>query len=215
MGAAWPPSGRRRRRRGLRPGDYAVGFVTENTGPVAAAGLSFHRGAQLAIAEINAKAMLGPGVTLKLSEKESGSDAARTVQAVNQMVADRSVVALSCCILSAVAGAVKPIVKAANTPLVIYGATLPTLAEPPYVYSVVGLPGPQEVKMTKRLADTLKPKSVTYFVNADNEGFQNRYKAAKAVMDEAGVKEAGTISILSSDTDFTAPATQAIGRAPT
>jgi branched-chain amino acid transport system substrate-binding protein len=196
------------------PGEYTIGFVTENTGPLAAAGVSYHRGAQLAVEEINAGGLAGSGVKLKLSEKESGSDAARAVQAINQFVADRNVVAVTCCILSPVAGAVKPVVISNKTPLVIYGATLPGLPAPPYAYSVVGLPGPQEVKMTKKLAEVLKPKAVTYFVNADNEGFQNRFKAAQKVMEEAGVKTAGVISILASDTDFTAPATQAIGQNP-
>jgi ABC-type branched-subunit amino acid transport system substrate-binding protein len=82
------------------------------------------------------------------------------------------------------------------------------------VTSVVGLPGPQEVKMTKTIIEKLKPKSVTYFVNADNEAFQGRFKAAQKVMEDAGVKTAGVISILSSDTDFTAPATQAMGTNP-
>lgn len=68
--------------------------------------------------------------------------------------------------------------------------------------------------MTKKLAEVLKPKTVTYFVNADNEGFQNRFKAAQKAMEEAGGKTAGVVSILSSDTDFTAPATQAIGQNP-
>lgn len=196
------------------PGDYTIGFVTENTGPLAAAGISYFRGAQLALEEINDKALAGAGVKLRLSEKESGSDAARAVQAMNQFIADRNVVAVTCCILSPVAGAVKPVVNAAKMPLVIYGATLPGLPQPPHVYSVVGLPGPQEVKMTRRLAEVLKPKAVTYFVNADNEGFQNRFKAAQKAMDEAGAKTAGVVSILSSDTDFTAPATQAMGQNP-
>ena len=194
-------------------GEYTVGFITENTGPLAAAGLSYHRGAQLAVEEINAGSTIGQGVKLRLSDKESGSDAARAVQAANQFNADRNTIAVTCCILSPVAGALKPIV-AGKIPLVIYGATLPGLPQPPWVYSVVGLPGPQEVKMTKLLADGLKPKSVTYFVNADNEGFQNRFKAAQKVMEEAGVKTAGVVSILSADTDFTAPATQAMGQSP-
>lgn len=195
-------------------GEYVLGFITENTGPLAAAGLSYHRGAQLAVEEINADSSIGPGVRLRLSDKESGSDAARAVQAANQFNADRNVVAVTCCILSPVAGALKPIVANAKLPLVIYGATLPGLPNPPYVYSVVGLPGPQEVKMTRTLASELKPKSVTYFVNADNEGFQNRFKAAQKVMEEAGVTTAGVVSILSADTDFTAPATQAMGQNP-
>ncbi len=195
---------------GLAPGEYTIGFVTENTGPIAAAGLSYHHGAQLAVDEINASGWMGQGTKLKLSEKESGSDAARGVQALTQFIADRNVIATTCCILSPVAGAMRPVAVNAKIPLVIYGATMPGLPQLPYVTSIVGLPGPQEVKMTQRLVQELKPKSVTYFVNADNEAFQGRFKAAQKVMEDAGVKTAGVISILGSDTDFTAPATQAM-----
>jgi len=196
------------------PGEYSVGFITETTGPLAAAGVSFYRGAQLAVEEINQASYVGAGVTLKLAAKESGSDAARAVQALTQLGADRSVLAATCCILSPVAAALKPVTLNAKLPLVIHGATLPGLPNPPYVTSIVGLPGPQEVKMAQALAEAWKPKSVVYFVNADNEGFQNRFKAARKVMEAAGAKTADVISILSSDTDFTAGATQAIAVNP-
>jgi len=199
---------------GLTAGEYTIGFVTENTGPLAAAGLSYHNGALLAIDEINARAWMGQGSKLKLATKESGSDAARGVQALSQFIADRNVIATTCCILSPVAGAMRPVAVNAKIPLVLYGATMPGLPQLPYVTSIVGLPGPQEVSMTKRLVETLKPKTVTYFVNADNEAFQGRFKAAQKVMEDAGVKTAGVVSILSADTDFTAPATQAMGTNP-
>ncbi|MBP0438330.1 ABC transporter substrate-binding protein [Tianweitania sediminis] len=195
-------------------GEYKIGFISEATGPLAAAGNSYLHGAQLAIEQINAEESAGKGVELELVEKESGSDAARSVQALTQFIADRDVLAVSCCILSPVAGAVKPVAIAQKMPLVLYGATRPGLPELPYVTSIVVLPGPQEVKMTKMLAEKLAPKTVTYFVNADNDGFQGRFKAAQEVMEEAGIKTGGVVSILSADTDFTAPATQAIATNP-
>jgi branched-chain amino acid transport system substrate-binding protein len=198
----------------LAPGEYSIGFITENTGPLAAAGLSYWRGAQLAVEEINASGWMGKDTKLKLVDKESGSDAARAVQALTQFSADRNVLAVTCCILSPVAGALRPVATNNKIPLVIYGATRPGLPQLPYVTSVVALPGPQEVKMTKYLADVLKPKTVTYFVNADNEAFQGRFKAAQQVMEEAGVKTGGVVSILANDTDFTAPATQAMATNP-
>src|SRR5258708_21770364 len=76
-------------------GEYAVGCITEATGPIAGAGVSYYRGAQLAVEEINASGWIGQGVKLKLKEKESGSDAARAVQALTQFAADRSVLAVS------------------------------------------------------------------------------------------------------------------------
>ena len=54
-----------------RPARYGVGFITENTGPLAAAGVSYHRGAQLAVDEINECGWIGQGVKLKLSERKA------------------------------------------------------------------------------------------------------------------------------------------------
>ncbi|WP_226581474.1 ABC transporter substrate-binding protein [Acuticoccus sediminis] len=198
----------------LDKGVYEVGFITEKTGPLAAAGISYWHGAELALEEINSGSLLGDGIALELVEKESGSDAARAVQALTQFAADRDIKVATCCILSPVAGALKPVAKSMGIPLIIYGATRPGLPELPYVSSVVALPGPAEVKMTQTLADTLKPKKVTYFVNADNDAFQARFKAAQKVMEDNGIETGEVISILANDTDFTGPATQAMATNP-
>src|ERR1019366_1218500 len=108
----------------LEPGEYKIGFVSEVTGPIAFAGASFLHGAQLAVEEINAGGSLGKGAMIGLVDKDSGSDAARSIQNVNQFLADRSVVAVSCCVLSPVANSVKPITINAKIPLIIYGATM-------------------------------------------------------------------------------------------
>ena len=196
------------------PGQYKIGFVAEETGPVASAGLSFLHGAELALEHVNATGLAGTDDTIVMDKKDSGSDAARSVQALTQFIADRNVLAVACCILSPVAGAMEPVATNAKLPLVLYGATRPGLPKLPYVTSIVVLPGPQEVKMTELLAEKLQPKTVTYFVNADNDGFQGRFKAAQKVMEDKGIKTGGVISILSNDTDFTAGATQAMATNP-
>lgn len=198
----------------LDAGTYEVGFITEKTGPIASAGISYWNGAVLAMEELNAAGTLGEGVELALVEKESGSDAARAVQAMTQFGADRDIKVVTCCILSPVAGALKPVVQSIKIPLIIYGATRPGLPELPWVSSVVALPGPAEVQMTESFVESIAPKKVTYFVNADNDAFQARFKAAQKVMEDAGVETGEVISILGSDTDFTGPATQAIATEP-
>jgi branched-chain amino acid transport system substrate-binding protein len=198
----------------LAPGDYKVGFISEVTGPIAFAGNSFLRGAQVAAEEINAAAAMGVGAKIVIADKDSGSDAARSIQNANQFIADRSVIALTCCILSGVANSVKPITINAKIPLVIHGATLPGLPAPPMVYSMTVLPGPKDVATAVAMAKAKQPKTAVYFLAADNDAFKGRMAASQKALEDMGVKTAGTVSVLTSDTDFTAAATQAIGLKP-
>lgn len=196
------------------PGQYNIGIISDDTGPIASAGISYHQGADLAIEEINAKGFAGQGVTLSLLVKDSGTDAARAVQAMTQFAADRTVLATTCCIITPIAGALSPIAMNNKLPLVIYGATRDGLPQEPFVTSVVALPGPQEVMMAERLATDLQPKRVAYYVTGDNDIFLSRAHAVKAVFEKHGAETVAEISTLANDTDFTGPATQGMGTNP-
>lgn len=198
---------------GLALGDYKIGFVTENTGAIASAGQSYWNGAQLAAEEVKSGKYLG-AASIVLDPKESGSDAARAIQATNQFVADPSLLAISCCILSPVAGSLKPIVTEAKTPLVIFGATAAGLPQLPFVYSMTILPGPKDKATALRVADALKPKTAAYILAADNDAFKGRMNATREALEAKGVTTAGVVSVLTKDTDFTAAATQAMGLKP-
>ncbi len=195
------------------PGDYRVGFITDSTGPLAAAGLSYTHGAELAAAEVTAVEYIAHGAKLSLDIKEAAGDAARSIQDMHQFLADRRILATSCCILSAIVNSLKPVV-AAKIALVVYGATAPGLPALPWVYSVTALPGPKDTETAATVAKALKPKTVAYFVSADNDAFKARMAAAEKAVMETGAKTAAVISVLGTDTDFTAPATQAMGANP-
>lgn len=198
---------------GLAPGEYKVGFITENTGAIAQAGQSYWNGAQLAVEEVKAKRYLG-GASIVLDPKESGSDAARAIQALNQFIADRSIIATTCCILSPVAGSLKPLVLNAKIPLVIYGATAAGLPQPPWIYSMTILPGPKDTATAVTVADAVKPKTAAYILAADNDAFKGRMTATQKALEAKGVATAGIVNVLTKDTDFTASATQAMGLKP-
>lgn len=198
---------------GPAPGEYKVGFITENTGAIAQAGQSYWSGAQLAAEEVKSSKYLG-GASIVLEPKESGSDAARAIQAMNQFAADRSIIATTCCILSPVASSLKPIVTAAKIPLVIYGATAAGLPQPPWIYSMTILPGPKEIATAQKVADAVKPKTAAYILAVDNDAFKGRMNGAKQALEAKGVTTAGIVNVLTKDTDFTAPATQAMGLKP-
>ena len=201
------------RAQGLAAGEYKVGFITENTGAIASAGQSFWNGAQLAVEAVKAAKYLG-GATIVLDPKESGSDAARAIQNTNQFIADRSVLAVSCCILSGVASSLKPIVTEAKTPLVIFGATAPGLPAPPWVYSMTILPGPKDVATAIKVTDAVKPKTAAYILAADNDAFKGRMNTTRQALEAKGITTAGVVNVLTRDTDFTAAATQVMGLKP-
>ena len=194
-------------------GDYKIGFITDSTGPLAAAGLSYRRGAELAADEVTESSYIAADAKLSLEVKEAAGDPARSIQDMNQFIADRRILATSCCILSAIVNSLKPVV-AGKIPLVVYGATAPGLPELPWVYSVTALPGPKDTETAATVAKTLQPKTVTYFVSADNDAFKARMSAAEKAVTETGAKTGGVISVLGTDTDFTGPATQAMGTNP-
>jgi branched-chain amino acid transport system substrate-binding protein len=133
---------------------------------------------------------------------------------MNQFVADNSIVATTCCILSGVAGSLKPIVVGAKMPLVIYGATAAGLPQPPWIYSMTILPGPKDTATAIKVADAVKPKTAAYILAADNDAFKGRMAATQKALEGKGVATAGVISVLTKDTDFTAAATQAMGLKP-
>ncbi len=194
-------------------GDYRVGFITDSTGPLAAAGLSYTHGAELAASEISASGYIAPDAKLSLDVKEAAGDAARSIQDMHQFVADRRILATSCCILSGIVNSLKPVVTG-KVPLVVYGATAPGLPAVPWVYSVTALPGPKDTATAETVARALRPKTVAYFVSADNDAFKARMAAAEKAVSATGAKTAAVISVLGTDTDFTAPATQAMGASP-
>lgn len=198
---------------GLTPGEYKIGFITENTGPIAQAGQSFWAGAQLAVQDIKAAKYIGAS-SIVLEPKESGSDAARSIQAMNQFIADRSIIATTCCILSPVAGSLKPVVLAAKIPMVIYGATAAGLPQPPWIYSMTILPGPKDTAAALLVADAIKPKTAAYILAADNDAFKGRMLPTQKALEAKGVATSGVVSVLTKDTDFTAAATQAMGLKP-
>lgn len=198
----------------LDPGSYRIGFITANTGALAFAGQSFTHGAELAVEQVSGGGYMGMGARLELVTREGGGEAGRSIQAFTQLAVDRTVIAAACCILSPIAGAIKPLALRNHLPLVIYGASAPGLPSLPYVYSVTGLPGPEEVAMSRRIAQVLKPQTVAYFVLSDNDAYQGRFKASQAVMEAAGARTVAVVGVLSTDTDLTAAATQAVALKP-
>ena len=187
-------------------GTYTFGLNAAKTGPVAFAGIDYIRGAELAVDQINASGSLGKGVRIALQIKDGGSVASTDVEVARQFAADSSVIAAFGSILSPDAQAVKPIYNSAKMPYVIYGATDPNLAQPPYIFRTAPLPQLSNQTLAQEIVSTVHPASVEYVVTSDNSGMVSQLSYFKTPFQQAQVKDLGTVDTLSTQSSFLAPA---------
>lgn len=190
-----------------------VGILTAETGPLAGAGKAFLSGARVAEEQINANDVIGSDVTFELEEQECSEDPARCASAASQMASDQDNLGLICCILSPVAGAVKPQVIQAEMPTILYGATEVGLAEPPYVFRTTTMPHTANEQAAKTIAES-GVESVAYVVMTDNAGIVSQAEAFKKGFESAGVESLGDVGILAKQTDFAGSAASVMQKNP-
>ena len=195
-------------------GTVKLGVIVAETGPIAGAGKAFADGGRIAVQEINGQDLIGGGKKIELVEKEGSEDPSKSASVAAQLAADKSITGMVCCILSPVAGAVKPVAIKQKLPLVLWGATEANLAQPPYVIRTVTMPQPANEKASQTVAKAKGLKTVAFGVMTDNAGIVSQADAFKKGMDQAGVKNLGQVGTLSTQTDFTSSATSLMQMSP-
>ncbi|KWT75304.1 putative amino acid ABC transporter [Variovorax sp. WDL1] len=140
-----------------------IGFINPLTGPVAADGKDDERGAQLAIAELNAQKVMigGKPVTLELLSADDQGDPKAGVIAAQQLV-DRGAVVVIGHYHSGVNIPAARIYNSAKVVNITPTATNPQLTELgyPYVFRLTTNDDVQSVKLGDYVAQTLKLKRV-------------------------------------------------------
>lgn len=190
-----------------------IGVIVAETGPLAGAGRSFYYGAKIAAKQINEQDLVA-GQKVELVSKEGSEDPAKTAGVAAQLAADKSIVAMACCILSPVAGAVIPVAEAQKLPVLLWGATQLGLAKPPYVLRTTTMPQPANEVIGREVAKAKGLKSVAYSVMTDNAGIVSQGAAFKKGLDAAGVQDLGQVGTLAKQTDFTSAAARLMEKKP-
>jgi branched-chain amino acid transport system substrate-binding protein len=193
---------------------YVIGDITAVQGNQAEVGKSFLRGAELAVAQINHDQTLGKGKTIKLATAESENTPALSISAANKLLGRSDLVALLCCTSSPTTQPVLPIATAKKMPVAIFGATLPGLAKPPYVFrsTLVPNPGIQSLASTFGAAHP-GLKSVAYVVAADSPANLGQVAAFRKGI-PSSVKDLGVTNTQMADTDFNGAASAVLSKAP-
>ncbi|WDZ83792.1 ABC transporter substrate-binding protein [Micromonospora cathayae] len=195
---------------------YTIGYITDATGSQIATAVPRVQAARMAVEDINASGFLGEGKTLKMVEEDGKADAAPSVSAANKFFGDQNVLAVACCSLSGVAGALKPLFQQAKLPLVITTAVLPGLPEPPYIYRSALLndtPEGGNGQLAAKAIEVFQPKTVVIVRTADNDGMRAESDVWKSVFDAKGIPVT-VVDTGSKDTDFNGVATQVSGAKP-
>lgn len=187
-----------------------VGLLAAETGPLAGAGGAFLSGALIGQQLVNETGLIGNGNTINLVIQEASEDPARSATVAAQIAADEQNVGLVCCILSPVAGAVSAVANRDGLPVILYGATQPGLAQPPYIFRTTTMPQFANETLGRELSEETGLKSVAYIVMTDNEGIVSQSESFKAGFASAGVEDLGTVEIVAKQTNFASAATSAI-----
>ena len=199
---------------GLAPGNYQFGFTAVISGAVAFAGVPHLQGLQLAEREINETGFLGDGVTIEFLVEDAGGDQAAAIAINDGYIANDDVLALVCCALSSVAGAIQPNVVEAGLAWVDHAAIAPTITDPDNAFRSFPLSQPSTAAIAEAAVAAFAPDNAVVVVTADNDGLVSDRDATLGVLDGSGIEVLGVIDTFADDTDMSGAATEAISMGP-
>lgn len=199
---------------GLAPGNYQFGFTAVVSGAVAFAGVPHLQGLQLAEREINESGFLGEGVTIEFLVEDAGGDQATAIAINDAYIANDDILALVCCALSSVAGAIQPNIVEAGIAWVDHAAIAPTITDPDNAFRSFPLSQPSTAAIAEAAVGTFAPENAAIVVTADNDGLVSDRDATLAVLDSSGVEVLGVIDTFADDTDMSGAATEVISLGP-
>lgn len=195
---------------GLAPGNYQFGFTAVVSGAVAFAGVPHLQGLQLAEREINETGYLGEGVTIEFLVEDAGGDQAAAIVINDAYIANDDVLALVCCALSSVAGAIQPNIVEAGLAWVDHAAIAPTITDPDNAFRSFPLSQPSTAAIAEAAVAAFAPSNAVVVVTADNDGLVSDRDATLSVLNSTGVEVLGVIDTFADDTDMSGAATETI-----
>ncbi len=199
---------------GLAPGNYQFGFTAVISGAVAFAGVPHLQGLQLAEREINESGFLGDGVTIEFLVEDAGGDQADAIAINDGYMANEDVLALVCCALSSVAGAIQPNVVESGIAWVDHAAIAPTITDPDNAFRSFPLSQPSTAAIAEAAVAAFAPENAAIVVTADNDGLVSDRDATLGVLNSSGIEVLGVIDTFADDTDMSGPATEVISLGP-
>ena len=194
--------------------DVPVGAVEILTGPNAAYGTAIRAGLELALAEINAKGVLG-GRKIHLIIEDSAGSKDQAVNATRLLIGRDKVIAIIGPTLSTEMFAAGPVANDRHVPIIGTSTTANGITDlGPYVFRT-SLPESDVIPVTFEAAvRRFGVKSVALLYAVDDAVSKSGFDVMKATAEKMGLKTVAIESFSSKDTDFSAQLTKVRGLNP-
>ena len=194
-------------------GTVKIGAIEILTGPAAAYGIAIKSGLELALAEINAKGVLG-GEKIDLIVEDSAGDKNQAINAARKLIGRDKVALIIGPTLSNEMFAVGPVTNERKIPTIGTSTTANGItAIGPYIWRT-SLPESDVVPVTFKKAQSRGVKTIALMYANDDAFSKSGFDVMKAAAEKLGLKIVTIESFGTKDTDFSAQLTKIKGLKP-
>jgi branched-chain amino acid transport system substrate-binding protein len=187
--------------------DIVIGVIGELSGWNATIGTQNVRGAQVAADRINESGMLGAD-KLKLIVEDNASDKGQSLTLLNRMALRDNAAVILGTSSTVLALAIAPRAQELRVPMITPAFTPAVVQGGPWVFKITDVPNNLFLSIAKYSAEVIKPKACARVWARDNEGYVQQSQFWKDYVVKHGVTFPAELSVLNTDTDFTAVATK-------
>jgi branched-chain amino acid transport system substrate-binding protein len=199
---------------GNLPASISVVSTNPTTGVVAFAGAAANKGYDLAVKEINAQKFLGPNTTLTLSKVDTKSTPATAAQVTTTAIGDKGVSAIFGSVSSNEAVAQSPLVQKSGLPIIYTQAGSDGVVIGDYTYRATPLMR-EYYPIIKKFIQEKGYKSVGIVYTQATPTLQNiGSQTVPAIAKELGMTVTGSVGVVGTTQDFSAPISQILSGKP-
>ena len=190
-----------------------IGTISALTGTYAFVGRPVANGIAMAAEELNQAGYFGAD-KLELVASDNASDRGQAISLFNRMSARDKVLLVLGPISSGEALAVAPISNRVQTPMMTVALSTDVLKAGPWSFKVTGSSDGPMADIARYAATKMNTKNCFLISIRDNEGYVRQKNMFRDVIKANGGNIISDETILSSESDFTALATKAVGAKP-
>lgn len=182
--------------------EYKIAVVQSLTGPVAFIGAPLTDGIRMAIDDINAKQLLGPGNTLTATFADDAGDRGQAITLVKRAAVDKDVLLMIGPTTGAIGVAAANATNDEKLPMYTTGAVRDTLKAGPWAHIITNLPEVSITYIADYAVKKLQVQNCVVMTILDNEAYVALAKGFQDYIEKEGAKVIAYEGVRQADTDF-------------